>query len=173
VNTTEHRRRLVRRPEVESKTGLSTAEIYRRMAADPPTFPRSVATGPNTRAWVEDEIDDWIDERIDARDQGADADLRVVNPHIGKGRPRRDDATRPAVAGHLAFMVATAYDNVTDFVLADAADAMARLETSIPAASPAVTEGLRARAAHREATELQVTLSKSGPPGAVDNGRSE
>src|SRR5271165_5702016 len=35
--------------------------------------------------------------------------------------------------------------------LADAADAMARLEASVAAASPAVAEGLRARVAYREA----------------------
>jgi hypothetical protein len=35
--------------------------------------------------------------------------------------------------------------------LADAADAMARLEASVAAVSPAVTEGLRARVAYREA----------------------
>jgi hypothetical protein len=35
--------------------------------------------------------------------------------------------------------------------LADAVDAMARLETSVAAASPAVAEGLRARVAYREA----------------------
>jgi prophage regulatory protein len=102
VSTTERRRRLLRLPEVENKTGLSTAEIYRRMKEDPPTFPRSVVTGPNTRAWVEDEIDDWIQRHIDARDQRADAELRVVNKHIGKGRPHKgpesDEAAPKAAA---------------------------------------------------------------------------
>lgn len=61
-------------------------------------FPRSVATGPNTRAWVEEEVDAWIQARIDARDMGTDADLRALNPNIGKGRPRRDQATPAALA---------------------------------------------------------------------------
>ena len=31
-----------------------------------------------------------IDKRIKARDEGTDAELRVLNKHIGKGRPRKD-----------------------------------------------------------------------------------
>jgi prophage regulatory protein len=88
--STTKSRRLIRMPKVEDKTGLSQAEIYRRMKEKPSTFPLSVATGPNTRAWVEDEIDGWIEERIGARDEGTDTELRAMNPHIGKGRPRKE-----------------------------------------------------------------------------------
>jgi prophage regulatory protein len=80
-------RRLIRLRAVEQKTGMSVAQLYRLMAEN--HFPRSVALGPNTRGWVEAEIDDWIQARIDARDLGTDADLRALNPNIGKGRPRR------------------------------------------------------------------------------------
>ena len=36
-------------------------------------FPRPVKLGPGRNAWVEDEIDAWIDGRIVARDQHGEA----------------------------------------------------------------------------------------------------
>jgi prophage regulatory protein len=79
--------RLIRLPEVKQRTGLSVPQLYRLMAEN--QFPRSVALGANTRGWVKSEVDDWIQARIDARDLGTDADLRVINPNIGRGRSRR------------------------------------------------------------------------------------
>ena len=58
--------RLLRRPEVESLTGLSRARIYEKMTAG--EFPRPVRTGLRAVAWVESEIDDWLRERIAERD---------------------------------------------------------------------------------------------------------
>jgi hypothetical protein len=52
-------------------------------------FPKSVAIGPNTRAWVEDEIDEHNRRLIEARDKGKDAHLREVHPGIGHGRPKQ------------------------------------------------------------------------------------
>lgn len=96
--------RLIRILEVEAKTGKSVPQIYKEMAEG--LFPRSVATGPNTRAWVEAEIDTWIEQRIAARDTGTDATLRATNPHIGKGRRDRvkliagtDSLEAPSKAG--------------------------------------------------------------------------
>ncbi len=86
--------RLIKLPEVKNRTGESTAKIYDRMADG--TFPLSVTTGPNSRAWVEHEIDEWIQARIAARDSGADAELRAVSPNIGKGRPRKDAPSETA-----------------------------------------------------------------------------
>ncbi|WP_345884990.1 helix-turn-helix transcriptional regulator [Shewanella algae] len=44
----------------------SRSSIYSYMAAG--YFPRSVKLGPRLVAWVEDEIDEWIAERIEERD---------------------------------------------------------------------------------------------------------
>ena len=58
--------RLLRRPEVQSRAGLSRSEIYRRVAAG--TFPRPVKLGERASAWVESEIDAWAAAHIAARD---------------------------------------------------------------------------------------------------------
>ena len=58
--------RLLRRPEVESLTGLSRTRIYEEMTAD--RFPRPVKTGLRSVAWVESEIEHWQRQRIAERD---------------------------------------------------------------------------------------------------------
>ena len=63
------RMRLLKLREVRDKTGLGTTSIYRRMAEG--SFPRPVTqsrdlTGkPRTVAWVESEIDDWIENLVE------------------------------------------------------------------------------------------------------------
>ena len=61
--------RLLRRPEVERRTGKTRAGIYEDMAAG--VFPRPVKIGPRAVAWIEKEIDDWQRQRIDDRDNQA------------------------------------------------------------------------------------------------------
>jgi prophage regulatory protein len=95
---TKPNRRLIRLRAVEAKTGLAAPSIYRGMMEN--WFPRSVMLGVNSRAWVEDEIDEWINQRIAARDDGSDAGSRV-NRNIGRGRPKRQQPNtdeRPPVA---------------------------------------------------------------------------
>lgn len=60
--------RMIRLSEVMQRTGLSKAAVYRMMQAD--LFPRGVHLIPRGRAtgWVEDEIEAWINRRIQARD---------------------------------------------------------------------------------------------------------
>lgn len=57
--------RLLRREEVESRTGLSTSTLYQRMLDG--KFPKPVPLGEKARGWVESEVDDWIGARIAAR----------------------------------------------------------------------------------------------------------
>jgi prophage regulatory protein len=52
----------IKRQKVESITGLSCTEIYRRMAAD--NFPKQVTLGPKCVVWVEAEIYNWMNARI-------------------------------------------------------------------------------------------------------------
>ena len=58
--------RLIRRHEVEKRTGKSRAGIYESMDAG--TFPRPVKIGPRAVAWVESEINEWLRQRIADRD---------------------------------------------------------------------------------------------------------
>ena len=34
-------------------------------------FPKPIAIGPNSRAWISDEVDQWLEDRIKERDQKA------------------------------------------------------------------------------------------------------
>lgn len=53
--------RLLRRPEVESVTGLSRAGIYQKMAQG--QFPRPINIGRRAVAWPQSAIDAWIQAR--------------------------------------------------------------------------------------------------------------
>lgn len=57
-------RRFIKRQEVESITGLSCTEIYRRVAAN--TFPKQINLGPKCVVWIEAEVLAWCDECIAA-----------------------------------------------------------------------------------------------------------
>jgi len=57
--------RLLRLKQVEARTGKSRTSIYRGISEG--TFPKPVALSARTVAWVADEVDRWIDERIAAR----------------------------------------------------------------------------------------------------------
>lgn len=52
---------VLRRPEVESLTGLSRTTIYRLMAAK--SFPQQRKLGPNSVGWLQGEIANWIKSR--------------------------------------------------------------------------------------------------------------
>jgi len=56
--------RLLRRPEVESRVGLTCSTIYELMAAG--EFPRPVPINGRTVGWVESEIEVWVVGRIAA-----------------------------------------------------------------------------------------------------------
>ena len=58
-------RRLLRHPEVEARTGLSRSSIYERMAEG--TFPRQVPLSPGSVAWLEEEVEAWIEARLTDR----------------------------------------------------------------------------------------------------------
>lgn len=62
TNITAPARRFIKRQEVQSITGLSCTEIYRRVAAD--TFPKQVALGPKCVVWIEAEVMAWCDQRV-------------------------------------------------------------------------------------------------------------
>jgi len=59
--------RLLRAKQVAERVGMSKTHLYRLMANE--EFPRSVQLTPNgsARAWLESEIDEWIDSKAKAR----------------------------------------------------------------------------------------------------------
>ena len=58
-------RSIIRRQNVEARTGLSRSTIYRLMErAD---FPKSVPLGARSVGWFEDEVEQWLESRAAAR----------------------------------------------------------------------------------------------------------
>lgn len=53
---------LIRLPDVQRRTGYSKAWIYRLMSQG--RFPSSIKIGTRSIAFVESEIDEWINQRI-------------------------------------------------------------------------------------------------------------
>ncbi|WP_072269666.1 helix-turn-helix transcriptional regulator [Serratia marcescens] len=53
---------LIRLPAVQQRTGYSKAWIYRLMSQG--KFPPSIKIGTRAIAFVEREIDDWVNQRI-------------------------------------------------------------------------------------------------------------
>lgn len=57
-------RRLLRLPEVKERVGLSRTAIYRLIAEG--QFPRQDCIGPRTVAWCQEDLEAWIEQRIQA-----------------------------------------------------------------------------------------------------------
>ncbi|CAM3843911.1 helix-turn-helix transcriptional regulator [Serratia fonticola] len=53
---------LIRLPEVQRRTGYSKAWIYRLISQN--RFPSSVKIGTRSIAFVESEVNEWINQRI-------------------------------------------------------------------------------------------------------------
>ena len=71
-------KRLIRLSEVLSRTGFGRTSIYHKM--EDGSFPRSVKLGGPPKdpeafdsravAWIEEEVEQWIESRIEERDLG-------------------------------------------------------------------------------------------------------
>ena len=80
-------KRFIRLPEVLSRTGYGRTTIYRKM--EDGSFPKSLKLGGPHKdprafdcravAWIEDEIDQWVDARIEARNIGLKIHPPTVN----------------------------------------------------------------------------------------------
>ena len=62
---------ILRRKQVEQRTGLSRSTIYAKLRRNPkrpnefdPTFPRPVSIGPKAVGWLEHEINDYIAAQV-------------------------------------------------------------------------------------------------------------
>jgi prophage regulatory protein len=56
---------ILRRRQVEARVGLSRSTIYEKMSRG--EFPSSVSLGLRAVGWVESEVQNWIDRRIQMR----------------------------------------------------------------------------------------------------------
>ena len=65
---------ILRLPEVKSRTGLSRSLIYLKISNN--DFPKPIQLGKRAVGWIESEIDDWLESRIQATrgDKSCDAD---------------------------------------------------------------------------------------------------
>ena len=62
---------ILRRKQVEARTGLSRSSIYARLRHNPkrpgdydPTFPKPVSVGAKAVGWIEAEIDAWLTAQV-------------------------------------------------------------------------------------------------------------
>lgn len=63
---------ILRRKQVEARTGLSRATIYAKLRHNPkrpgdydPTFPRPISLGAKAVGWIESEVDAWLSAQIE------------------------------------------------------------------------------------------------------------
>jgi prophage regulatory protein len=74
-------KRLIRRPVVIDRTGLQTSQIYDLIGEK--RFPAPVPIGARAVAWVESEIEQWIDARIRERES-----IKSMPRSVSIKRPR-------------------------------------------------------------------------------------
>ena len=55
--------RLIRRKEVQAKTGLGASSIYAMMKQG--KFPKAITLSERRVAWLESDVDQWITDRIE------------------------------------------------------------------------------------------------------------
>lgn len=53
---------ILRLPTVKARTGLSRSTIYLRIAQG--AFPKPIPLGGRAVGWVEEEVDDWLQQKI-------------------------------------------------------------------------------------------------------------
>lgn len=75
--------RFLRLKDVMSLTGLGRSTIYKFMA-DETDFPKSVPLGGRAVAWVESEIEEWMESRLSMRDKVTQTSNHIINRVLAK-----------------------------------------------------------------------------------------
>lgn len=57
---------ILKMPDVINRTGISRAVIYARVGDG--SFPKPIKLGPRAIGWVEAEIEEWLQARVQQRD---------------------------------------------------------------------------------------------------------
>ena len=68
ANTNQEKLTILRRKQVENRTGLSRSTIYLRIQEG--TFPRPINLGARAVGWLENEIEAWLASCLENRDSG-------------------------------------------------------------------------------------------------------
>ncbi len=55
---------ILRLPTILKRTGLSRSSIYLRISKG--EFPRSISLGGRSVGWLEDDVESWLEEKIEA-----------------------------------------------------------------------------------------------------------
>lgn len=63
MENTPPKQRFMKIDEVSVVTTLSETQIYRKMKAG--EFPQSISIGANSKVWLESEIQQWIQNKIE------------------------------------------------------------------------------------------------------------
>lgn len=64
--------RILRRPEVSSRTGFGRSTLYALVQSG--RFPKPIKLGSRASGWLESEVDQWIESQKAARDAKASAE---------------------------------------------------------------------------------------------------
>ena len=68
--TNQEKHSILRRRQVEDRTGLSRSTIY--LYIQEGTFPKPINLGTRAVGWLENEIEKWLVERVENRDSRRD-----------------------------------------------------------------------------------------------------
>ena len=63
--------KILRLPDVKSRTGLSRSSIYLKIKEG--SFPAPISLGKRSVGWIETEIQEWLVEQINKSRVGSDA----------------------------------------------------------------------------------------------------
>lgn len=80
---------ILRRKQVEARTGLPRSTMYQRMAEG--TFPQPISLGPRAVGWLDCEIDAWIHEQIE---HSRPPEISAARPSLPQRRGE-DDRSLP------------------------------------------------------------------------------
>ena len=84
--------------EVTNRTKLSRSTIYSRVADG--TFPEPISLGPRAVGWIEAEVEDWLQQRIDERGLDDSARQRIEDRRQeDSARQRTEDRRQTARQG--------------------------------------------------------------------------
>lgn len=90
----QHEPAILRRPQVEQRTGLSRSTLYQYIKDG--DFPKPVRLGLRAVGWLESDISDWIAARVKGARQANAVTVRHGRPilHAGGRENWRDPASR-------------------------------------------------------------------------------
>jgi prophage regulatory protein len=67
ANINQEKHSILRRRQVEDRTGLSRSTIY--LYIQEGRFPKPINLGARAVGWVESEVEKWLTDRIEVRDR--------------------------------------------------------------------------------------------------------